>query len=85
MVFWGISIKLGMSGNISLIRNVPIDVRTRQFRTMAKRFGKSSVEEFGLLVENSTSEERTQLLGVFYRDRRKLLTELGLDHEDEAL
>jgi len=60
------------------LRNVPMDVRTRQFRTMAKVFGYSSVEEFGLNVEKMNSEKRTQLLGVFYRHRRELLEKLGL-------
>ena len=59
--------------------DVPLDVRTRQFREMAKVFGYSSVESFGLAVEKMSSEKRTQLLGVFYRHRRELLESLGLD------
>ena len=60
-------------------RNVPLDVRKRQFRTMAKVFGYSSIKAFGLSVEKMKSEKRTQLLGVFYRHRRELLTKMGLD------
>ena len=40
---------------------------------MAKTFGYSSVEAFGLAVEKMKSDKRTQLLGVFYRHRRELL------------
>lgn len=54
-------------------RDIPVDVRTRQFRTMANVFGYSSVEAFGLAVEKMKSEKRTQLLGMFYRHRRELL------------
>jgi hypothetical protein len=60
-------------------RNVPLDVRTRQFQSMAKVFGYSSVDVFGLNVEKMKSEKRTQLLGVFYRHRRELLVKMGLD------
>jgi hypothetical protein len=62
-----------------------VDVRTRQFRSMAKVFGYSSVEAFGLNVEMMNSEKRNQLLGVFYRHRRVLLEKLGLDGVDEGL
>jgi len=60
------------------LRNVPENVRTRQFRTMSKVFGYSSVESFGLNVEKMNSEERTKLLGVFYRQRREFLEKRGL-------
>ena len=46
---------------------------------MAKEFGYSSVEAFGLAVEKMNSEERTKLLGVFYRHRRELLEKGGLN------
>jgi hypothetical protein len=52
---------------------------------MAKVFGYSSVEAFGLAVEKMNSETRTQLLGVFYRHRRELLARQGLDRGDEVL
>jgi hypothetical protein len=72
----GINIRSGMSFERWVVddREVPLDVRTRQFKTMAKVFGYSSVEAFGLAVEKMKSETRTQLLGVFYRHRRELLT-----------
>lgn len=64
-------------------RNVPLDVRTRQFKSMAKVFGYSSVEAFGLKVEKMKAEKRTQLLGIFYRHRRELLAKVGLDQVSE--
>ena len=72
----GINIRSCMSFERWVVddREVPLDVRTRQFKTMAKVFGYSSVEAFGLAVEKMKSETRTQLLGVFYRHRRELLT-----------
>jgi hypothetical protein len=66
-------------------RNIPLDARTRQFRSMAKVFGYSSVEAFGLSVEKMKSEKRTQLLGVFYRHRREFLAKNGLDQVSEEL
>jgi hypothetical protein len=45
---------------------------------MAKVFGYSSVEAFGLAVEKMKSEKRTQLLGIFYWHRRETLEKLGL-------
>jgi len=62
-----------------------VDIRTRQFRSMAKVFGYSSVEGFGLIVEKMNSESRNKLLGVFYRHRRELLAKRGLDDVDEGL
>jgi hypothetical protein len=44
---------------------------------MAKAFGYSSLEAFGLDVEKMNSEERVKLLGVFYRHRRDLLEKRG--------
>lgn len=44
---------------------------------MAKVFGYSSVEAFGLHVEKMNSEDRTKLLGVFYRHRWELLEKQG--------
>lgn len=46
---------------------------------MAKVFGFSSVQDFGLHVEKMKSEKRTELLGVFYRHRHELLGKMGLD------
>ena len=62
-----------------------MDVRTRQFRSMAKVFEASSVEAFGLNVEMMNSEKRNQMLGTFYRHRRDVLKKLGLDGVDEGL
>jgi hypothetical protein len=45
---------------------------------MAKVFGYSSVEAFGLIVEKMNSQERTKLLGVFYRHRKGLLEKKSL-------
>lgn len=81
MELMGSNIKLGSPPPLPVVnrcRNVPIDVRTRQFRTMAKDLGYSSVEAFGLNVEKMNSEKRTQLLGIFYRHRRETLEKLGL-------
>lgn len=78
----GTNIELGTrpftGGMVTLFRNVPLDVRTRQFRSLARVFGYSSVETFGLNVEKMKSEKRMQLLGVFYRHRREKLEKLGL-------
>jgi hypothetical protein len=52
---------------------------------MAKIFGYSSVQAFGLSVEKMKSEKRTQLLGVFYRHRREILAKNGLDQVSEEL
>jgi len=66
-------------------RDVPLDVRRRQFKTMAKVFGFESIQAFGLHIEKMKSEKRTQLLGVFYRHRREFLGKLGMDQVDEEL
>jgi hypothetical protein len=52
---------------------------------MAKVFGYKSVEAFGLAVEKMTSEERMQLLGVFYRHRRDLLSGQGTNAVGKAI
>ena len=56
-----------------------MDVRKRQFQSMAKAFGYSSVERFALHVEKMEAEQRTQMLGIFYRHRKELLTKMGTD------
>ena len=83
----GISTRLGIKVMVILLmfRDIPLDVRTRQFKSMAKVFGYSSVEAFGLAVEKMKSETRTQLLGVFYRHRRELLARQGLDSGEKVL
>ncbi|KAI1468136.1 P-loop containing nucleoside triphosphate hydrolase protein [Daldinia caldariorum] len=57
--------------------NPPVDVRQRQFFTMAKTFGFSGVTEFALAVESMTQEERRNCLDLFYRKRVEKLKELG--------
>ncbi|KAI8966551.1 P-loop containing nucleoside triphosphate hydrolase protein [Daldinia sp. FL1419] len=57
--------------------NPPMDVRQRQFCTMAKTFGFSGVTEFALAVESMTQEERRNCLELFYRRRAEKLKELG--------
>jgi len=52
---------------------------------MAKAFGHSSMEAFALKVEKMNSEERTKVLGIFYRHRRDFLAKVGLDDIDEGL
>ncbi|EMC99844.1 hypothetical protein BAUCODRAFT_30259 [Baudoinia panamericana UAMH 10762] len=54
----------------------PEDVRRRQFCSMARRFGyegTKGVEEFALVVEGWTQEERRRCLEKFYRGRREEL------------
>ncbi|KAI7650943.1 DNA excision repair protein, partial [Hortaea werneckii] len=50
-----------------------VDVRKRQFCSMAKQFGYEDVTEFALVVEGWTMEERREFLEGFYRDRRQKL------------
>ncbi|KAI1380655.1 P-loop containing nucleoside triphosphate hydrolase protein [Hypoxylon crocopeplum] len=57
--------------------NPPVDVRQRQFCTMAKTFGFPSVTEFALAVESMTQEERRNCLELFYRKRAEKLKGLG--------
>jgi hypothetical protein len=52
---------------------------------MAKYFESPSVEAFGLTVEMMNSEKRNKMLGLFYRQRRDFLKELGLEGVDEEL
>ncbi|KAI0842560.1 P-loop containing nucleoside triphosphate hydrolase protein [Hypoxylon sp. FL0890] len=57
--------------------NPPVDVRRRQFCTMAKTFGFPSVTEFALAVEGMTQEERRNCLELFYRKRAEKLKNMG--------
>ncbi|KAI7472598.1 DNA excision repair protein [Hortaea werneckii] len=50
-----------------------MDVRQRQFCSMARQFGYEDVTEFALVVEGWTMEERREFLEGFYRDRRQKL------------
>ena len=54
----------------------PVDVRKRQFCTMAKHFGYDNVTEFALVVEGWTQEQRRDCLDRFYQARRARLAEL---------
>ncbi|KAI2467537.1 P-loop containing nucleoside triphosphate hydrolase protein [Annulohypoxylon bovei var. microspora] len=56
--------------------NPPVDVRQRQFCTMAKTFGFPSVTEFALAVESMTQEERRNCLELFYKKRVEKLKHL---------
>lgn len=51
----------------------PEDVRMRQFCTMAKMFDFNDVQEFALVVESWTQEQRRNCLEKFYRLRRREL------------
>ncbi|CAK4031263.1 related to DNA excision repair (Rad26L) [Lecanosticta acicola] len=51
----------------------PVDVRKRQFCTMAKDLGYDDVTEFALVVEGWTQEERRNCLEKFYLKRRAKL------------
>ncbi|XXH03961.1 hypothetical protein Hte_010369 [Hypoxylon texense] len=64
--------------------NPPVDVRRRQFCTMAKTFGFPSVTEFALAVESMTQEERRNCLETFYRKRVEKLKHLGEAEETDA-
>ncbi|KAI1389993.1 P-loop containing nucleoside triphosphate hydrolase protein [Hypoxylon trugodes] len=57
--------------------NPPVDVRRRQFCTMAETFGFPSVTEFALAVESMEPEERRNCLEQFYRKRAEKLKSLG--------
>ncbi|KAI1103147.1 P-loop containing nucleoside triphosphate hydrolase protein [Jackrogersella minutella] len=56
--------------------NPPVNVRQRQFCTMAKAFGFPSVTEFALAVESMTQEERRNCLELFYKKRAERLKHL---------
>jgi SNF2 family DNA or RNA helicase len=49
----------------------PVDVRRRQFCTMAQTFGFTDATEFALVVEGWTQEQRRNCLEKFYKARRK--------------
>ncbi|KAF3058394.1 DNA excision repair protein ERCC-6-like 2 [Daldinia childiae] len=64
--------------------NPPVEVRQRQFCTMAKTFGFPSVTEFALAVESMTQKERRNCLELFYKRRSEKLKELGEITEENA-
>ncbi|KAI1462649.1 P-loop containing nucleoside triphosphate hydrolase protein [Annulohypoxylon moriforme] len=66
----------GANVSVEYEYNPPMDVRRRQFCTMAKTFGFPSVTEFALAVESMTQEERRNCLELFYRKRTEKLKHL---------
>ncbi|KAJ8128643.1 hypothetical protein O1611_g4992 [Lasiodiplodia mahajangana] len=63
--------------------NPPEDVMQRQFCSMAKEFGFSSVTEFALAVEGMTQEQRRNCLDSFYQNRaERLKNSEGIKPED---
>ncbi|KAK4104658.1 hypothetical protein N658DRAFT_464398 [Parathielavia hyrcaniae] len=49
--------------------NPPVEVRRRQFCSMAREFGFASATNFALVVESWTQEQRRNCLDTFYRVR----------------
>ncbi|KAF2168470.1 hypothetical protein M409DRAFT_65439 [Zasmidium cellare ATCC 36951] len=62
-------------GKIRYKFHPPLDVRKRQFCTMAKQFGYDDIAEFGMVVEGWTQEQRRDCLEKFYLGRRAKLAE----------
>ncbi|TKA22606.1 hypothetical protein B0A50_08295 [Salinomyces thailandicus] len=63
------------SGRIHYRYRPALDVRKRQFCSMARLFGYEDVAEFGLVVEGWTQGQRRECLEAFYRKRRGRLAE----------
>ncbi|KAK0727121.1 P-loop containing nucleoside triphosphate hydrolase protein [Lasiosphaeria miniovina] len=60
--------------------NPPLDVRRRQFCSMAREFGFATAIDFALVVESWTQEQRRNCLDTFYRLREaKLAAEAERD------
>ncbi|KAK3326359.1 P-loop containing nucleoside triphosphate hydrolase protein [Apodospora peruviana] len=57
----------------------PADVMRRQFCSMAKEFGFSSVTDFALVVESWTQEQRRNCLDGFYKQREMKVLERALE------
>ncbi|KAI1443247.1 P-loop containing nucleoside triphosphate hydrolase protein [Annulohypoxylon stygium] len=66
----------GANAPVEYEYNPPVDVRQRQFCTMAKTFGFPSATEFALAVESMTQEERRNCLNLFYKKRVERLKHL---------
>ncbi|KAF2454675.1 P-loop containing nucleoside triphosphate hydrolase protein [Lineolata rhizophorae] len=64
---------LDLTEDIKFQYKPPLDVRKRQFCTMAKTFGFSDPTEFALIVESWTQEQRRNALMRFYQMRREKL------------
>ncbi|KAI0998787.1 Switch 2 [Podosphaera aphanis] len=68
-------------GNRRYVFKPPQDVMLRQFCCMAKEFGYASAQEFALVVESWTQNQRTEFLGRFYLRRKEILAQRGDDKE----
>lgn len=55
----------------------PLEVRRRQFCSMAKQFGYDDITDFALVVEGWTQQERRDFLETFYQGRRKAVAKGG--------
>ncbi|KAI9773117.1 MAG: hypothetical protein M1840_008238 [Geoglossum simile] len=69
------SLKYG-DEHVKLRYHPPLNVRKRQFCTMAKMFGFENATEFALVVEGWTQEQRRNCLDKFYQMRRERLLEM---------
>lgn len=68
------------------VYNPPEDVRLRQFCEMAREFGFANAQDFALVVEGWTQEERRNCLDTFYKRRRERLAQEAerlMDAEDD--
>ncbi|OAA63029.1 DNA excision repair protein [Cordyceps fumosorosea ARSEF 2679] len=54
--------------------NPPEDVQLRQFCEMAREFGFATAQDFALVVEGWTQEERRNCLDTFYKRRQEKIT-----------
>lgn len=67
------------------VYNPPEDVRLRQFCEMAREFGFANAQDFALVVEGWTQEERRNCLDTFYKRRQEKIaqqTERLIEEED---
>ncbi|KAK3903232.1 switch 2 [Staphylotrichum tortipilum] len=65
--------KAGSAVRAHYVFNPPVEVRRRQFCSMAREFGFASVTDFALVVESWTQEDRRNCLDKFYRAREAVL------------
>ncbi|OAQ98718.1 hypothetical protein LLEC1_03304 [Akanthomyces lecanii] len=68
-----------------LVYNPPEDVRLRQFCEMAREFGFANAQDFALVVEGWTQEQRRNCLDTFFKRRQEKIaqeTERMLDESD---
>lgn len=76
-----------VEGGVHYKYRPPVDVKKRQFCSMAKWAGYDDVVEFALLVESWTQNERRDWLSGFYKTRRQMFhgTPTGAKEEDNVL